>query len=157
MRSRSREVEEIGKILRSAKRLARRYYKLTGRPLGITGEVAEYEAVRLLKLERSPVRQPGYDAIRRRGGRVTKLQVKARCILNPSKPGQRIGQIRLDREWDAVLLVILDGALEPVEIHEAGRIAVTKALLTPGSKSRNTRGALGLNQFRRIARCVWRP
>src|SRR2546422_9355915 len=101
------ELKAISKILRSAKRLAKRYYNLTGRPLGITGEVAEYEAVRLLRLERSAVRQPGYDAIRRRRGRVTKLQVKARCILDPSKPGQRIGQIRLDRKWDKVLLVIL--------------------------------------------------
>jgi len=151
-----REAEEIGRVLRSAKRLARRYYTLTGRPLGITGEIAEYEAVRLLKLERSPVRQSGYDAIRRRKGKLTKLQVKARCILDPSKPGQRIGQIRLDREWDAVLLVILDRDLEPVAIHEAGRRAVAKALLTPGSKARNQRGALALNQFRRIARCVWR-
>jgi hypothetical protein len=153
---RPRDHKEIGQLLRSAKRLARRYYALTGRPLGITGEVAEYEAVRLLRLERSAVRQPGYDAIRRRKGGITKVQVKARCILDPSKSGQRIGQIRLDREWDAVLLVILDRDLEPVEIHEAGRKAVTKALLTPGSKARNKRGALTLNQFRRIGRCVWR-
>src|SRR3989442_3114256 len=101
----SHNLPEIGKILRSAKRLARRYYALTGRPLGITGEVAEYEAVRLLNLERSPVRQPGYDGIRRRKGRVTKVQVKARCILDPSKAGQRIGQIKLNKEWDSVVLV----------------------------------------------------
>lgn len=149
------ELALIGKILGSAKRLATWYYAVTGRPLGITGEVAEYEAVRLLGLERSPVRQPGYDAIRRRGGRITRLQVKSRCILDPSKPGQRIGQIRLDREWDKVLLVILDRDLEPVEILEAGRAAVTRALLRPGSKSRNKRGALALNEFRRIARRIW--
>jgi len=151
-----REVlKEVGRILGSARRLATRYYNLTGRPLGITGEVAEYEAVRLLRLERSPVRQAGYDAIRRRRGRVTKLQVKARCILDPSKPGQRIGQIRLDREWDKVLLVILDRHLDPVEILEAGRAAVMRALLRPGSKARNKRGALALNQFKRIARRIW--
>src|SRR5438309_743966 len=88
----SHDLPEIGRILRSAKRLAKRYYSLTGRPLGITGEVAEFEAVRLLRLERCPVRQPGYDAIRHHKGRITKLQVKARCILDPSRPGQRIGQ-----------------------------------------------------------------
>lgn len=151
----SQELEAIGKILKSAKRLAKRYYKLTGRPLGITGEVAEYEAVRLLGLERSPVRQAGYDAVRRERRRGGRLQIKARCILNPSRPGQRLGQIRLDRQWDRVLLVLLDRDLEPVEIHEAGRTAITKALLRPGSKSRNNRGALALNQFKRIARRVW--
>ena len=155
MTGKRHELERVGDILGSAKRLAKRYHTLTGRPLGITGEVAEFEAVRLLRLERSPVRQAGYDAIRRRRGRITKLQVKARCILDPSKPGQRIGQIRLDREWDRILLVILDRDLNPVEMHEAGRAAVTRALLRPGSKSRNKRGALALNQFKRIGRCVW--
>ena len=38
-------------ILREAKVLARQYYHLTGKPLGITGEVAEYEAARILGIE----------------------------------------------------------------------------------------------------------
>lgn len=36
--------EEILEILKDAKVLARRFYCLTGKPLGVTGEVAEYEA-----------------------------------------------------------------------------------------------------------------
>jgi len=56
-------------LLREPKTLGREYYELTGRPLGITGEVAEYEAVRLLGLELSAVRQTGYDAVRRNEGR----------------------------------------------------------------------------------------
>lgn len=35
---------EILEVLREAKVIARRYYDLTGKPLGITSEVAEYEA-----------------------------------------------------------------------------------------------------------------
>jgi hypothetical protein len=40
-------------LLAQAKQLAREYRALTGKPLGVTGEVAEYEAARLggLKLE----------------------------------------------------------------------------------------------------------
>ncbi|WP_256574037.1 hypothetical protein [Pseudomonas sp. NFACC24-1] len=41
---------EIFEVLRDAKVLARRYYRLTGKPLGITGEVAEYEAATKLGL-----------------------------------------------------------------------------------------------------------
>lgn len=48
----------VMQILADAKRLAQDYHELTGRPLGVTGEVAEYEAVRLLGLEPAPVRQP---------------------------------------------------------------------------------------------------
>ena len=36
----------IIEILRQAKKLAQEYRALTGKPLGITGEVAEYEAAR---------------------------------------------------------------------------------------------------------------
>ena len=35
-------------LLAEAKRLAREYYGLTGKPLGVTDEVAEYDAARLL-------------------------------------------------------------------------------------------------------------
>jgi hypothetical protein len=37
-------------ILSTAKRIAREYRELTGKPLGIAGEVAEHEAARLLAL-----------------------------------------------------------------------------------------------------------
>ncbi len=39
---------ELLAFLEEAKRLAKRYRELTGRPLGITGEIAESEAVRPL-------------------------------------------------------------------------------------------------------------
>ena len=130
--------------------MAARYYKLTGRPLGITGEVAEWEAIRLLHLKPAQVRQAGYDALRGR----TRLQIKARSF-DQAKPGQRLGQIRLDRQWDAVLLVILDMKLNVVAIYEATRSAVKRALKKPGSKARNERGLLGVNQFKSIAREVW--
>ena len=48
---------KIHKILQSAKLLAVEYRGLTGRPLGITGEIAEAEAVRLMKVELCPPRE----------------------------------------------------------------------------------------------------
>ncbi|TNC93512.1 MAG: hypothetical protein FD119_3941, partial [Stygiobacter sp.] len=40
----------IADLLRQARRIAIEYYQLTGKPLGITGEVGEYEAAHLLGL-----------------------------------------------------------------------------------------------------------
>jgi hypothetical protein len=51
-------------ILRDAKCLALEYRQLTGKPLGITGEVAEYEAARLLDIDLTPARHAGYDGVR---------------------------------------------------------------------------------------------
>src|SRR5512137_1576360 len=115
-------LEEIGKLIAKAKTLARRYRELTGRPIGITGEVAEYEAARLLGLDLADARQAGYDAIRRKGKVEEHLQIKGRCILT-NNPGQRLGKIDLKHRWDAVLLVLLDVNFEPTAIYEAKREA----------------------------------
>src|SRR5262245_34061534 len=115
--------ERLLELLAEAKRLAKEYYDLTGRPLGVTGEVAEYEAPRLLDIELPPVRQAGYDAIRECSDGPQRLQIKGRCILPTSKPGQVVGRIRLDKEWDAVLLVLLNENLDATAIYEADRAA----------------------------------
>ena len=52
--------------------------------------------------------------------------------------------MNLEREWDAVLLVLLDEELDPIEIYEADRATVTEALQRPGSKARNERGQLSV-------------
>jgi hypothetical protein len=147
----------VSSLLREAKRIAREYYRLRRRPLGITGEVAEFEAVRLLGLRFAPVRQPGYDTWRWRRGRRERIQVKGRVLLPDGKPGQRMGSIDLDKPWDTVVLVLLDEHYEATEVIEARRPAVTRALTAPGSISRNERGALGVAKFRSIGQVVWRP
>lgn len=141
-------------LLAAAKGLAKEYHSLTGRPLGVTGEVAEYEAVRLLGLELAEVRQPGFDAVRRTESGTTRLQIKGRCLRDSSRSA-RLGRIDLSHEWDAVLMVLLDEDLDAVSIHEADRHAVIAALSRPGSKSRNERGALAVSQFRSIGKLIW--
>ena len=59
------ESTRVMEILGEAKKLEQEYYALTGKPLGITGEVAEYEAARILGVELTPARQAGYDATER--------------------------------------------------------------------------------------------
>lgn len=140
-------------ILAQAKALAREYRALTKKPLGVTGEVAEYEAARLLGLTLTPARLAGYDAINAHGRR---FQIKGRCLLPDSKPGQRLGAIDVTKEFDAVLLVLVDENFDAIAIHEAERSAVLSALAVPGSKARNERGALGVNKFKSIGREVWR-
>ena len=147
---------KVMNLLAEAKRLAAEYYSVTGKPLGVTGEVAEYEAARILKLELTSARQAGYDAIERVNGSTRRLQIKGRCLQADCKPGQRLGSIRLNHDWDAVLMVLLDHKLEAIEIHEAQRSAVDKALSEPGSRARNERGALSVSKFRAIGTLRWR-
>lgn len=147
--------ERVMEILRDAKKLAQEYRTLTAKPLGITGEVAEYEAARLLGLELTPARQAGYDAVERVDGQPRHLQIKGRCLLPGAKKSQRLGKIDTKKSWDAVLLVLLDEDFEALEIYEAPRAAILKALSAPGSKARNERGALAVRKFKSIAKLRW--
>ena len=143
-------------VLRKAKRLAQRYRALTGKPLGITGEIAEYEAARILRVKLTPARNSGFDATERRNGAVRRLQIKGRCLLENCKPGQRLGRIDIKKKFDAVLMVLLDGDFDATAIYEAERKAVVKAIEMPGSKARNERGALSVNKFKAIGRIRWK-
>jgi hypothetical protein len=121
----TQDSEHILTLLAEAKRLAREYQALTGKPLGITGEVAEYEAARILNLQLTPARTAGYDAIRTSDGH--RYQIKGRCLLPGCKPGQRMGRINTGHDFDSVLLVLMDEQFNALEIYEADREPVRSA------------------------------
>ena len=95
------DLDELAPVINDAKTLAKRYRNLTGRPLGITGEVAEYEAARLLELRLAAVRQDGYDAIRQTAGTAQRLQIKGRCILDGGRRSQQVPSINRKRNGTA--------------------------------------------------------
>lgn len=147
--------DAVMEVLYKAKRLAQRYRQLTGKPLGITGEIAEYEAARILGVKLTPARNTGFDATEKKNGSLRRLQIKSRCLLPNCKPGQRLGSIDIEKEFDAVLMVLLDENFDATAIYEAEREAVIKAIKKPGSKSRNERWALGVNKFKAIGKLRW--
>ncbi len=69
----------------------------------------------------------------------------------------RLGSIDIAKEWDAVLLVLLDDNYDTMKIFEAPRAQVIKAITDPGSEARNERGALSIPHFcsARLGRQVW--
>ncbi len=145
----------VREILAAVKPLAAEYYRLTTKPLGVTGEVAEYVAAELLDLELAPPRTAGYDAVRHTANGPQRVQIKGRAYGEDASPSQRLGTIKQGADCDTVLLVLLDNrTLEPREMWEAPYAAVTERLAMPGSKSRE-RGALGVREFKRLAQRIW--
>ncbi|KPU61961.1 hypothetical protein AN403_6059 [Pseudomonas fluorescens] len=147
--------DEVFQILRDAKVLAGRYYHFTGKPLGVTGEVAEYEAARILNLELELARQAGFDVTEIRDGVTLKVQIKGRYFPNPRLRGGRLGAIDLNQSFDTVLLVLLDADYNAFQINEAHRSAVEALLTRRGSKARNDRGSVGTSQFKAISTLRW--
>ena len=144
----TREEHRLREILARVKPLACEFYKLAGKPLGVTGEVAEFVAAELLGLRLADARTPGYDALRGK----EKIQIKGRALAEKPKGGQRLGRIKLGADCDTVMVVLLDNrTLEAREIWEAPYARVVEALTATKSKAR-ARGALSLTTFKRLAR-----
>jgi len=134
----------VRKVLAAVKPLAAEYYQLTGKPLGVSGEVAEYIAAEILGLALVPARTVGYDALRGK----ERIEIKGRAYGENAKPGQRMSRIKSNAPCDTVLLVLLDNAtLEAREMWEAPYLSVCECLARPGSKAR-ARGALGVQSSR---------
>ena len=141
------------KLIAQARQLAAEYRRTMGKPLpGISNEIAEHDAVRLLGLEPNDSNEAGWDARDPVSGQ--RIQIKSRTIFDESKGGQRIGQLKTSQEWDAVVLVLMDEDYEPYEIYQATREDLAPFLDAPSS-SRAKRGAMSVARFKIIGELVW--
>jgi len=73
-------------------------------------------------------------------------------IFDESKSGQRIGQLKLEQDWDAVVLVLMDSEFQPTEIYRAEHDVVMDAF---EDTKRSKRGAMSVARFKKIAERVW--
>lgn len=145
----------VDKLISEARRIAADYRRATGKPLGISAEIARHDACQFLQLEAVENPGLGYDAIgleSPRQGR--RIQIKGRAIFDESKSGQRLGQLKTDQPWDSVVLVIMDENFETTEIYEAMRDEVLTEL-EQSSSSRSRRGAMSVARFKHLAHQVW--
>ncbi|MBI3771571.1 MAG: hypothetical protein HY272_02555 [Gammaproteobacteria bacterium] len=144
----------LDKLIAETRRIARDYKLATGKPLGgVSNEIAQFDACRLLDLEPAPPgAEGGYDAVGKGSREGLKYQIKARVIYDEGKAGQRIGQLKLEQQWDSVLLVLLDENFEPYEIYEGERSEVTEAIK---ESNRSKRGMMSVARFKAVSRLVW--
>lgn len=145
----------LDKLMAEARRLAREYREATGRSLPISAEIAKYDAVRLLELDPDDQSGVGYDAVGTgpRAGR--RVQIKGRAIFDERKTGQRLGQLKLDHEWDLLVVVLMDKHFEPCEIYEVERGEVELALRDTAGSRRKRRGALSVARVKIIGHLAW--
>jgi hypothetical protein len=149
-------IYSVDKLISEARRLAAEFRRTTGKPLpGVSGEIAEHDAARLLDLTLCEDRTQGYDAIGSGSRDGKRIQIKARVIFDEEKSGQRVGQLKLEQDWDSVLLVVMDENYEPVEIREAERDEILDAMDDAGGSRRKKRGAMSVARFKILSQLVW--
>jgi hypothetical protein len=140
-------------LIAQARKLAAEYRRTVGRPLpGVSNEIAEYDAVTLLGLEAVNDNALGYDAIDPENG--DRIQIKSRTLFDETRGGARIGQLKLNQEWDAVALVLMDENYEPFEIYQARREELEE-YVGQASSNRAKRGALSVARFKIIGELRW--
>ncbi len=146
-------VYSIDKLMNETRKLAAEFRRATGQPLPVSGELANYDAARLLGLQLNQTPQTGFDAVGQEGEREgLKFQIKGRAIFDEKKGGQRIGQLKLEQPWDRLVLVLMDENFEPTRLYEADREAVAEAVKDAPA---NKRGAMSVARFKAIAQLVW--
>ncbi|MDT8385522.1 MAG: hypothetical protein RRB22_14030 [Gammaproteobacteria bacterium] len=147
-------VYDVDKLMHEARKLAATYRRATGQALGISNEIATHDVIRLMKLVPAEPGAGGYDAIGTgvREGRY--IQIKGRTIFSDAKSAQRVGQIRLEQDWDSVMLILMDEDYEAQAIYEADREAIVAAV-EESSEKRAKRGAMSVAKFKAVGTLVW--
>lgn len=153
-RSRGKGIFSVTKLISEARHLAAEYRRATGQPLGISAEIARHDACHLLNLEPAEAAS-GFDALGRGDRDGQRIQIKGRVIFDEAKKNQRLGQLKVEQEWDSVLLVLMDEDYETDSIYEADRETILAALSEQAESNRSKRGAMSVAKFKNIAQLVW--
>ncbi|MFK5892189.1 MAG: hypothetical protein QM504_03095 [Pseudomonadota bacterium] len=144
-------------LMEQARTLAANYRKTTGKTLaGVSGELAVYDAIRLLKLQAVEDNIP-YEAIGTEDAgdlENDRIQIKGRTMFSGSKGSPRIGQIKISEHWDSVVLVLMNDEYQPFEIYGIDRDSLEENASSKNS-NRGKRGAMTVARFKKIATLIW--
>ena len=144
-------VYSVDKLISEARRLAKEYRMATGKTLPISGEIAINDAIRLLGMQAAEAGTQGFDATYDYRGKKLRVQIKGRAVFNEKKGGHKLGQLKLEQEWDAIILVIMDDEYESRELYLARREDIEEY----SRNSNSRRGSLSLARFKIIGELVW--
>ena len=146
-------IYSVGKLIAETRRIAKEYRLATGKTLPVTPEIAINDAISILDLLPNDENISGYDAIYEKGEERLKVQIKGRIIFDDRKQGHRVGQLKTEQEWDAIILVIMNADFMADEIYMAKRDVILDEL--EDKKKNNKKGAMSLAKFKLISELLW--
>lgn len=146
-------VYAVDKLIAETRRIAKEYRLATGKTLPVTPEIAINDAISILELSPNDGNTPGYDAVLNRNDEQLKVQIKGRVIFDDKKSGHRIGQIKTEQDWDAIIVVIMNADFMPEEIYMSKRDVILDEL--EEKKKNNKKGAMTLAKFKLISELLW--
>lgn len=148
-------IYSVDKLMSEARKIAADYRRATGKSLGIGNEIAKNDACNYLDLEPINDNTSSFDAIGKGDRDGLKVLIKGRAIFDQRKSGARIGQLKIDQEWDILVLVLMNKDFEAYEIYEISRDEVIEEIDKAAESKRSKRGAMSIARFKIISHLVW--
>lgn len=142
----------IALLMEQTRLVAADYRHTTGQALPVTAELARFDAIDKLDLQKMDA-DLGYDAVNPNDLK-EKFLIKGRVIFKAGKARQKLGQLQMDGEWNWLLVVIYDADYTPKQIHRVDRAIIEEELeKSPSDK----RGSMTVAKFKAIGKLVWEP
>ncbi len=137
----------IGELMEQTRSLAADYRASTGKALPVGGEIAMYDAARLLRLLEPAEPLAGVDLLTE--DQHARYQVKSRAMFAGAKSAPRLGSINPNGNWTHILLVLMNESYQTTHLYTLNReTALSEAKV--GGKN-----AMTVAKFKVIGECIW--
>lgn len=156
-------------LIEQTRLVAAEYRNNTGQALPVTAELARFDAIDKLNLQKLDGEE-GIDAIDANTTQ-EKYLIKGRVIFKSGKARQKLGQLSLGSGWEYLLMVLYDGDYHPIEIYKVDRKVIEKELVCSNAKqmskdkpkpvskvkqfSKDKRGSMTIAKYKAIGELVW--
>lgn len=138
---------KISELMEQTRTLAAEYRASTGKALPVGGEIAMYDASRLLSLLEPTTQVAGIDLVSQDQNQ--RFQVKSRAMFAGAKSAPRLGSINPNGDWTHILLVLMNESYQTTHLYTLDReTALSEAKL--GGKN-----AMTVAKFKVIGECIW--
>jgi len=146
----ARQTYNIGLLMAQTRLVAADYRNTTGQALPVTVELARFDAIDKLNLQKLDGLN-GVDAIDVNQSQ-EKYLIKGRVIFKAGKARQKLGQLSMAGDWGHLLMVLYDADYQPTHIYKIARSTIEQELQ---NTARDKRGSMTVAKYKAIGELVW--
>lgn len=141
-------------LIEQTRLVAAEYRNNTGQALPVTAELARFDAIDKLNLQKLDGEE-GVDAVDANANQ-EKYLIKGRVIFKSGKARQKLGQLSLAAGWEHLLMVLYDADYQPMQIYKVDRKIIENELAVSVDKgSKDKRGSMTVAKYKAIGKLVW--
>ena len=146
----AKQTYNIGLLMAQTRLVAADYRNSTGQALPVTAELARFDAIDKLNLQKLDGLN-GLDAVDANDSQ-EKYLIKGRVIFKGGKARQKLGQLSMAGEWEYLLMVLYDADYQATNIYKIARPTIEQEMQ---NTVRDKRGSMTVAKYKAIGQLVW--